>query len=85
MEREQALRGLKKLMLKLPALRGQLQIMGARNSDLMSLCGAFDEASDMLDRLRSAGPAANKALLREYEQVCSDLEADVVRLCLKSD
>ena len=81
-EREQSLRGLKKLMLRLPALRGQLQILSARNPDLLSICGAFDEASNMLDGLRSSRALGDPTILKEYEQLCADLEQEVIGMCL---
>ena len=45
-------RGLAKLMLKLPVFRGRLQMLSMRNEDFLSLCGAFEEASVTLERLR---------------------------------
>jgi hypothetical protein len=74
-------RGLWKLMLKLPALRGQLQMLSARSSTLVSLCDAFDEASSTLDRLRRNGSTDDKLLL-EYESLCSEIENEVIDICI---
>jgi hypothetical protein len=76
-----AQRGLWKLMLRLPAMRGQLQMLSARNSALLSLCDAFDEASSTLDRLRRNGSNDLK-LIAEYDTLCSDIESEVIDLCI---
>jgi hypothetical protein len=68
-------------MLKLPALRGQLQMLSGRSSTLLSLCDAFDEASSTLDRLRLES-ARNGKLIAEYETLCLDIEGEVIDLCL---
>jgi hypothetical protein len=74
-------RGLWKLMLRLPAMRGQLQMLSARNSALMGLCDAFDEASSTLDRLRRNGSNDLK-LLAEYDMLCADIESEVIDICI---
>lgn len=81
MENASAQRGLWKLMLRLPALRGQLQILSVRNTDLRSLCDAFDDASSTLSRLYKEVPM-NPKMIAEYETVCSEIESEVVELCL---
>lgn len=68
-------------MLKLPAMRGQLQMLSIRNSSLVSLCDAFDEASSTLDRLRRNDSTDDK-LLVEYETLCSDIENEVIDICI---
>ncbi|CAN7635078.1 hypothetical protein LJR231_004855 [Phyllobacterium sp. LjRoot231] len=68
-------------MLKLPAMRGQLQMLSTRNSTLVSLCDAFDEASSTLDRLRRNGSTDDKLLI-EYETLCSDIENEVIDICI---
>ncbi len=68
-------------MLKLPAMRGQLQMLSARSSTLVSLCDAFDEASSTLDRLRRNGSTDDKLLL-EYESLCSEIENEVIDICI---
>lgn len=70
-----------KLMLRLPAMRGQLQILSARNPSLLNLCDAFDDASVMLEKLRK-DLSADKYLLDEYEKLCHDIESEVVELCI---
>lgn len=76
-----AQKGLWKLMLKLPALRGQLQILSAQNTSLLSLCDAFHDASSTLDCLRM-DPKADIAIIREYEALCSEIESEVIEICL---
>ncbi|WP_428423700.1 hypothetical protein [Pararhizobium sp.] len=76
-----AQKGLWKLMLKLPALRGQLQILSARNASLLTLCDAFHDASSTLDTLRR-DPNVDNAIIREYETLCSEIEDEVIAICL---
>ncbi len=77
-----AQKGLWKLMLKLPALRGQLQILSARNTSLLALCDAFHDASSTLDTLRR-DPSVDNAIIREYETLCSEIEGEVIEICLR--
>lgn len=70
-------------MLKLPAMRGQLQLLSARNANMVSLCGAFDEATIALDRLRT-DPMRNAGLVIEYETLCSDIEGEIIDICLSA-
>ena len=76
-----AQKGLWKLMLKLPALRGQLQILSVQNTSLLSLCDAFHDASSTLDSLRK-DPKADSAIIGEYETLCSEIEGEVIEICL---
>lgn len=77
-----AQKGLWKLMLKLPALRGQLQILSVRNASLLSLCDAFHDASSTLDSLRK-NSSVDRAIIHEYETLCSEIEGDVIEICLR--
>ena len=74
-------RGLVKLMLRLPALRSQLQIVSATNPDMFSLCGAFEDASSTLDRLRKDKTGESQSVLGEYETLCAELEREIIELC----
>lgn len=78
-----AQRGLWKLMLKLPAMRGQLQLLNARSASMVNLCDAFDEATSTLDRLRKE-PLKNAALIKEYEILCTDIEGEIIDLCINT-
>jgi hypothetical protein len=82
-EMEQNRRGLVKLMLKLPALRGRLQLLSVSNPGMFSLCGAFEEASATLERLRKERLQADRAVLQEYESLCEDIEREIVEMCGK--
>ena len=82
MPTDTAQRGLWKLMLKLPALRGPLQLLSARNTSLLSLCDAFHDASSTLDSLRK-DPTVESAIIREYETLCSEIESEVIEICLQ--
>jgi hypothetical protein len=76
-------RGLWRLMLKLPALRGRLQVLAAKSESLGSLCEAYEDASVTLDRLRNAPGDVNCPMVREYEILCAEIEADVIQYCLQ--
>ncbi|RDJ11518.1 hypothetical protein B5K06_14710 [Rhizobium grahamii] len=76
-------RGLRRLMLKLPAIRGRLQTIGEKSEPLRSLCEAYEDASSTLDRLRSAAGDEDRAMIHEYEIVCAEIEADVIKYCLE--
>lgn len=80
-ETEHNRRGLLKLMLRLPALRGRLRIVSATNADMFSLCGAFEDASSMLERLRREKTEANPSVVREYENLCHELEQEIIEIC----
>ncbi|MBP1872821.1 hypothetical protein LPJGGPFB_05553 [Ensifer adhaerens] len=81
MPNEAKQRGLLKLMLKLPALRGQLQLLTAKNMPLASLCEAYDEADAMLDRQRRRDPQ-DTSMVSEYELICLEIEEEVISICL---
>jgi len=74
-------RGLIRLMLKMPVLRGRLQILSATNSNLLGLCGAYEDASTALERLRKEKGNANRVAIAEYEELCTELENDIIRMC----
>lgn len=75
--------GLWRLMLKLPALRGQLQTLVVDSEPLGNLCEAYEDASVALERLRNVPGDANGPMVKEYEVVCLEIESDVIRYCLK--
>jgi hypothetical protein len=74
--------GLWRLMLKLPSLRGRLQIVAAHSSSLAGLLEAYHDASVMLERLSKDGPRSDPALVIEYQSICSEIEADIIQYCL---
>lgn len=80
MVRQKDLGGLIKLMVKLPVLRGELQIIYGQDPTLRDLSEAYNEATDMLWLLRG-NPLSDKALLAEYEAVCGEIESDVLTIC----
>jgi hypothetical protein len=80
MSRDNMSRGLLKLMVRLPALRSDLQRLHSHDRTLRDLCDAYDEATQMLARLRS-NPHSDGAIISDYETVCSGLESEVVELC----
>jgi hypothetical protein len=76
-------RGLAKLMLRLPVFRGRLQLLSIRNDDFLSLCGAFEEASAMLDRLRRENGEKNRSAIEEYETICLEVEQEIIKMCVE--
>ncbi|WP_426130550.1 hypothetical protein [Pararhizobium sp. PWRC1-1] len=82
MPTDAAQKGLWKLMLKLPALRGQLQLLTVRNTSLLSLCAAFHDASSTLNSLRK-DPNVESAIIRGYETLCSEIEGEVIEISLQ--
>lgn len=76
--------GLWKLMLKLPAVRGKLQLLSARDDPIVHLFEAYDDACLTLQRLRSATGDKNAPMIKEYENVCLEIEADVIDYCLNT-
>ncbi|HWK65583.1 MAG TPA: hypothetical protein VNS34_11615 [Rhizobiaceae bacterium] len=85
METDQNRRGLARLMLKMPALRGQLKLLSARSEEMRNLCGAFDEASSTLERLRRERDDRNADMIAEYEKICADIERDMLIMCAGDD
>ncbi|MCS3743590.1 MULTISPECIES: nodulation protein [unclassified Rhizobium] len=71
--------GLRRLMLKLPQHRARLATLAgpldpARLRDLFEI---YDEACIALDGFRRS--SGSELIIEEYESVCAELEADVVR------
>lgn len=81
MEVDHNRRGLARLMLRLPTLRSQLQSLSTRNEEMRNLCGAFDDASTTLERLRRERDDRNASMIAEYEKICADIERDIVQMC----
>ncbi len=78
-----AQRGLWRLMLKLPAMRGRLQLLAAKPSSLDDLFEAYDEACATVERMSRDRSREDCPLLEEYETVCAEIEADVIDYILK--
>jgi len=70
-------------MLRMPALRGELQLLSARNDDFRSLCSAFEDAQATLERLRTSQQCQNSPEIAEYERICSEIEDDILSIYMK--
>lgn len=72
--------GLHRLMLKLPAHRKRLQELPGSTSwsFFVDLFVAYDEACVALETFRHEDAAC--IIIKEYEMVCGELEADIVRV-----
>lgn len=68
--------GLRRLMLKQPALRVQLQALAASPSACANLFEAYDEACLALERFRR--DPRFRSLVEEYETVCQEIEASIL-------
>ncbi|APO76436.1 hypothetical protein AM571_CH03645 [Rhizobium etli 8C-3] len=71
-------RGRRKLMLRLPDIRHLLA--GMSSEALGEMFEAYDLAVDALDRFRNQSPREDK-LISEYEQLCREIEQEVVVYC----
>jgi len=80
--RDASRRGLLRLMLRLPALRGELQVMWPADASLQALCEAYEDAVGTLDRLLTRAGASETGLVEEYRELCKDLETDVTARCV---
>ncbi|WP_049733534.1 hypothetical protein [Rhizobium ecuadorense] len=78
-----ARRGLWRLMLRLPAMRGRLQLLAAKSSSLNDLFEAYDEAIATVERMSRDRSGEQCPLLEEYETVCAEIESDVIHYVLK--
>ncbi|NTG36929.1 hypothetical protein G6K91_21970 [Agrobacterium rhizogenes] len=76
-------RGLWKLMLKLPAVRGRLQIVVRLHPSITNLFEAYEEASSALDQMRKNG-STKPEIIAEYETICAEIESEVIQMCLES-
>ncbi|QFY62903.1 hypothetical protein FZ934_21400 (plasmid) [Rhizobium grahamii] len=81
--RKAAQRGLWRLMLKLPSSRGRLQILAATMPSLHDLFEAYEEASVALENMLKERDRSDCPLIVEYEQLCVDIEDDVIRYMLE--
>ena len=77
-----ARRGLWRLMLRLPALRGTLQLVAESADPLEGLCEAYEDASVTLDRLLREPGDANCPMVKEYQTICNEIESEVIQYCL---
>ncbi|MBP2449055.1 hypothetical protein [Rhizobium leguminosarum] len=73
-------RGRRKLMLRLPEFRRAL--VDQASEALGEIFEAYDLAVDALDRFRRQHPRP-QMLINEYEQVCREIEQEVVVYCTK--
>ncbi|EJZ20237.1 hypothetical protein NE852_27040 (plasmid) [Rhizobium sp. Pop5] len=73
-------RGRRKLMLRLPDIRHLLVAM--TNETLGEMFEAYDLAVDALERFRIQRPREDK-LVKEYEQLCYEIEQEVVVYCTR--
>jgi hypothetical protein len=73
-------KGLLRLMVKLPAIRGELQIIHGRDELVRDLTEAYEDAIETLTCLQS-NSISQQGMIREYEAICADIEEEIVRRC----
>jgi hypothetical protein len=73
-------KGLLRLMVKLPAIRGELQIIYGRDELIRDLAEAYEDAIETLAGLQS-NAISKHGMIREYEAICADIEEEIVRRC----
>ncbi len=78
-----AQRGLWRLMLKLPAIRGRLQLIAAHSTHLNGMFEAYEEAYLALQKFQKERDNTDCPLIAEYEMLCSDIESDVLSVVLE--
>ena len=71
-------RGRAKLMLKLPALRTQIQHLVG--DTIVELFESYDLATSALDRYRKQKPT-NLNIVAEYDEICDEIEEEVSWYC----
>ncbi|MBB3442365.1 MULTISPECIES: hypothetical protein [unclassified Rhizobium] len=80
---ETAQRGLWRLMLKLPAMRGRLQLLASKSRSLNDLFEAYEEASLTLERLMRQQGEEHCPMVVEYETICAEIESDIIQYVLE--
>ena len=65
-------RGLWRLMLKLPSIRGCLQLIAARSVHLNEMFEAYQEAYVALQRFQKECGRSTSGLIEEYEALCTE-------------
>lgn len=78
-----AQRGLWRLMLKLPAMRGRLQILATKSRPLNDLFEAYEEACFTLERLMRQPGDEHRPMVAEYETICAEIESDIIQYVLE--
>jgi hypothetical protein len=76
-------RGVRRRILKLPAIRNRLHSRAGQHDAVGDLCEAYGEASETLERLRrqpAMDPNSDYVVL-EYELICGEIEEQIVERC----
>lgn len=76
-------RGLLNLMMRMPSVRGRLRLLCQENDGLLGLCGAYDDATSTLERLRKARRPADRSAIAEYEGLCREIEEEIIENCCR--
>lgn len=64
-------------MIRMPALRAKLDILYREPGPLAGLCEAYEDASVTYFDLLRRGPAADPHMVREYREICAEIEEEV--------
>lgn len=68
--------------MRFPELRGRIEQFSTVNENLRSLCGAFEDASLMLEKLQRER-LQDSAVAAEYHELCGELEHDIRQICFE--
>ena len=68
-------------MLRMPEVRDRLQALSTSNDEVLALCGAFEDASSTLEKLRRDPAGVNPKAILEYEELCRDIEHEILEIC----
>lgn len=80
--KEMTQRGLLRLMLKLPSVRGKIQLLASHSRPFQELCEAYGEAASTLDKLEKGQLVEHDGMLAEYRATCAEIEVEVIEFCL---
>jgi hypothetical protein len=67
-------------MVRLPALRSQLQILHAQDETLRDLCDAYDDATRTLNVLQNQR-STDRGIIADYEGAVLGIESQVLERC----
>jgi len=62
-----------------------LALLQEGDEDFTALCAAYDEACDALDAWRRSGSPHAGARVKEYQELVSELEADVMQFLARKN
>lgn len=68
-------------MVRMPSLRTRLDILCQEPGPFTGLCEAYEDASVTYFNLLRRGPEADPHIVREYREICAEIEEEVKGYC----